>query len=288
MSQAEYYNVVGTHFFQTLGIPILAGRGFDAHDTATSTRVAMINQALARERFPGQNPIGKRFAVELDDNGHAPKEWIEIVGVCGDTRYSGLRTAPPPQYFVPFVQEHQVGSMTYAIRTDIEPMAIVPSLRRAVQEIDPNLPPNNDLRTQAQQIEAATQQERIFVALTSGFGVLALLLASVGIYGIMGCSVAQRTNEIGIRLALGAQRHQMRSMVLRESTILALTGAAIGVGAALLLTSGIKSMLYGIAPHDPLTVFAGVLLLLAVAVIASWIPANRAASVHPMDALRHE
>jgi predicted permease len=287
-SQAEYYNIVGTHFFETLGIPILAGRGFDARDTATSPRVAVINQALARQRFPNQNPIGKRFARELDDSGQRPREWIEIVGVCADTRYADLRTEPPPQYIVPLVQQDYVGSMTYAIRTGIEPMAMVPSLRRALQEVDPNLPPNNDLRTQEQQISAAMQQERVFVTLTSGFGLLALALASVGIYGIMAYSVTQRTNEFGIRLAMGARRTQMRTMILRESSLLALAGIVAGVAGALLFTRALRSMLYGVTPSDPLTVSCGVALLLAIALVASWIPAARAASVEPMEALRHE
>jgi predicted permease len=287
-TQGEYYNVVGTNFFQTLEVPILAGRGFDAGDTATSPKVGVINQALANKRFGNQNPIGKRFLTEWDDTGHAPKEWIEIVGVCGDTRYSDLRTPPPPQYFVPFVQERMIGTMTYAIRTGVDPMSVVPSLRRALQEVDPNLPPNNDLRTQEQQISAAMQQERVFVALTSGFGVLALALAAVGIYGIMAYSVTQRTNEIGIRLSLGARRAQMRSMVLRESSLLALAGIVFGVAGALLFTRAIRSMLYGITPTDPLTVVGGVALLLAIALLASWIPAARAASVEPMEALRHE
>ncbi len=288
MSQAEYNNVVGTRFFETMGIPILAGRGFDANDTATSPKVAVINQTLARQRFGKQNPIGKRFSINFYGDGHGPMNWIEIVGICGDTRYSDLRTPSPPQYFLPFVQQHETGAMTYMIRTEVDPMAVVPSLRQVLQQIDPNLPPNNDLRTQEQQINAAMQQERVFVALTSGFGLLALALASVGIYGIMAYSVTQRTNEIGIRLAMGARRTQMRAMVLRESSLLALAGIVAGVAGALLFTRAIRSMLYGVTPNDPLTVIAGVALLLAIALVASWIPAARAAGVEPMEALRHE
>ena len=250
-TQAESYNVVGTRFFETMGIPILAGRGFDARDTASSPKVAVINQALARQRFGKQNPIGKRFARDFDDKTQVPTEWIEIVGVCGDTRYSDLRTPPPPQYMIPFIQQREVGAMTYAIRTATDPMAVVPSLRQAVRQLDPNLPPNNDLRTQEQQIDAAMQQERIFVVLTSGFGVLALLLAAIGIYGIMAYSVNQRTNEFGIRLAMGARREQMRAMILRESSTLAMVGIAAGVGGALLFTRAIRSMLYGVSPERP-------------------------------------
>ena len=287
-TQAEYTNEVGAHFFETMGIPIFMGRGFDARDTATSPKVGIINQALARERFGNQNPIGKRFAKEWHEQDSKPKEWIEIVGVCGDTRYADLRTAPPPQYITPYVQETEVGPMTYAIRTNVDPLSIVPSLRQVLHQVDPNLPPNNDLRTQDQQIQAATQQERIFVALTSGFGILALALASVGIYGIMAYTVTQRANEIGIRLAMGAQRTQMRGMILRESSLLTLAGVAAGLATAMLLTRSISSLLYGVLPDDPLTVGGGALLLLLIALLASWIPAARAAGVDPIEALRHE
>jgi ABC-type antimicrobial peptide transport system permease subunit len=156
-----------------------------------------------------------------------------------------------------------------------------------VQSVDPDLP-IIDVRTQREQINATMQMERLFAALTAGFGVLALALACVGIYGIMAYSVANRRNEIGIRLALGAQPGQVRSMILRESTSLAVTGIVVGVVAALALTRLVKSMLYGIQPYDPATIAGGVLILLAVALAASWIPARRAAGVEPMEALRHE
>jgi len=285
---AEYYNVVGNNFFETLGIPIVAGRGFGLQDTATSSKVGIINQSLARERFPNQNPIGKRFAISTpESDGHSDREWVQILGICADTRYASLRAEQPPQFFLPFVQQSEVGAMNYAVRTAMKPDSILPTLRRAVQQIDPDLPLAN-IRTQDQQIDAAMQQERVFVAMTSGFGLLALALAAVGIYGIMAYSVARRTNEIGIRLALGAQQRQVSGMILRESTLIALTGIAAGLAAALVLTRAVKSMLYGIAPYDPLTLCGGATILLAVALAATWIPARRAASVNPIDALRNE
>jgi len=160
-------------------------------------------------------------------------------------------------------------------------------LRDVVQRQDRDLP-IIDIRTQQEQIDATMQQERMFAALTTGFGVLALALACVGIYGIMAYTVANRTNEIGIRLALGAEQGQVRAMILRESGWLAATGVLVGVGAALGLTRLVKSMLYGVQPWDPATMVAGALLLLVVALAASWIPARRAAAVQPMEALRHE
>jgi predicted permease len=273
---------VGNRFFETLGIPILAGRGFGPQDTATSAKVAVINQSLARTRFPHGNPVGQRFRLERDTG-----DWIEVVGICADTRYQNLREHNPPQFFVPYVQQTEVGGMTYIIRTKIAPEAIVPALRRAVTQIDSNLT-LEDVRSQREQIGESMRMERALAALIGSFGLLALALAAVGIYGIMAYSVANRKNEIGIRLALGAQPAQVRGMILRESTWLAVAGIVAGMGAALLLTRLVKSMLYGIEPYDPTTMTAGTLVLLAVALAASWIPARRAAGVQPMEALRHE
>ncbi|HEX4758853.1 MAG TPA: ABC transporter permease [Terracidiphilus sp.] len=290
-NQAEAYNVVGNQFFHTLDIPMLAGRGFGTEDTADSARVAVINRSLAQKRFPGQDPIGKRFVTsshDTDGNGlPLAQRAIEIVGICGDTRYADLRTAPPPQFFLPYVQQPSVGGLVYEIRTAMQAEAIVPAIRGVVRQIDPGLALLH-VRTQDQQVAADLEQERIFVTLTSGFGALALLLASVGIYGIMAYSVANRRNEIGIRLALGALPGQVQGMILRESTGLALVGIAVGLAAALGLTRLVKSMLYGIEPWDPTTLAGGVLILLAVALAAGWIPARRAAGVEPMEALRHE
>jgi predicted permease len=289
--QEEDYNVVGNRFFQTLHIPIISGRAFGDQDTATSPRVGIINQSMARTRFPGQNPVGKRFVTDAhDSDGHESilaKDSIEIVGICGDTRYMNLRTEPPPQFILPYVQQSEVGGMVYEIHTRMKPETILPALRQVVRQVDPDLPVVN-VRSQNQQIDADLQQERLFVTMTSGFGLLALALASVGIYGIMAYSVSQRTNEIGIRLALGAQPGQVRAMILRESTGLAVLGIVAGVSATLVLTRAVQSMLYGIQAWDPATMAGGVLILLVVALAASWIPARRAARVQPMTALRHE
>ncbi|HEV2484378.1 MAG TPA: ABC transporter permease [Terracidiphilus sp.] len=289
--QEEDYNLVGNQFFSTLKIPILAGRAFGPQDTANSPRVAVINESLARTRFHGQNPIGKRFVTDPHDADGSGvllgRNSIEIVGICGDTRYVDMRSEPPPQFFLPYVQQPSVSGMIYEIRTAMEAEAIVPGLREVVRQVDPDLALLH-IRTQNQQVTADLQQESTFVTLTSGFGLLALLLASVGIYGIMAYSVAIRRNEIGIRLALGAQPGQVRSMILRESTALAGVGIVAGLTAALALTRLVKSMLYGIQPYDPVTLTVGVFTLLAVALAASWIPARRAAAVQPMDALRHD
>ena len=289
--QEQYFNVVGSNFFSTMQIPILQGRGFGPQDTMTSTKVGIINQSLARQRFPGQDPVGKRFRTDThDSDGHAgatATDWIQIVGVCADTRYANLRDEPPPQFFLPYMQQPEAGGMTYNIRTKLSPEAMLPALRRAVHIQDGDLP-LVDVRTEEQQMQEDMQQERIFVTLTSGFGTLALALAAVGIYGVMAYSVAGRTNEIGIRLALGALPRQVLAMILREATWISLAGVAAGLGAALVLARGVKSMLYGLQPADPVSLLAGAALLIAVGLAASWLPARRAASVQPVEALRHE
>jgi predicted permease len=281
--QAEDMNLVGVNFFPTLGIPIVAGRGFGEQDTASSPKVGIINESLARKRFPNTNPIGKRFRADQDSQN----EWIQIVGICADNRYLNLRDDPPPQFFLPYIQQAEVRGMVYQVRTKLAPSALAPALRRVVQSLDRDLP-MTDMRTQREQIDATMKIERSFAVLTAGFGLLALAFACVGIYGVMAYSVAQRRNEIGIRLALGAQPGQVRGMILGESAWMAVAGIVAGLVAALLLTRLVKSMLFGIQPYDPGTLSAGVLLLLGIALAASWIPARRAAGMQPMEALRHD
>jgi predicted permease len=287
----EPFNAVGVHFFQTMKIPVVAGRSFGEQDTQTSPRVGVINQALAKARFPGQNPLGRTFSLAGHNRdghgGELSKDQVEIVGICADTLYSDLRETPPPQFFLPYVQQSQVGGMIYMIRTRVKPETVVPALRRAVRGVDPDLPLIN-IRTQDQQIETDLQQERLFMVLTSGFGVLALLLASVGIYGVMSYAVTQRTNEFGLRLALGATRGGLMAIVLGESWWISIAGIAAGLTTAFLLGQFVRSMLYGIAAYDPATLLSATALLLVVALGASLIPALRAARMNPLQALRAE
>ena len=282
---AQDDNAVGENFFSTMGIPIVAGRGFNAGDTATSPKVGVINQALAREVFPGSNPIGKTFRSTLREK---PAQTIQIVGICADTRYDSLRESPPPIFYQPYGQLADASDgMTYEIRTHVKSESLVPLLRSAVQSVDKNLP-LIDVHTQTEQIDDTIQQERILADLTASFGILALTLACIGIYGIMAYTVARRTNEIGIRLALGAQARQILVMVLGETSGLAIIGVASGLGAALLLTRFLDSMLFGLKPNDPATLVSAALLLFAAALLAGFIPARRASRVQPMQALRHE
>ncbi|HEY9126859.1 MAG TPA: ABC transporter permease, partial [Acidobacteriaceae bacterium] len=282
---AQYYNVVGDRFFSVMGIPILEGRAFNAEDTQDSARVGILNERMAKEQFPGVNPIGRYFHSD-------GKEAIRIVGICADTRYGDLRDEPPPQFFLPFSQQRRAnqrwsGTWTYEIRASGDPEALTPGLRNVVRRLDADLPLIN-IRTQQQQIESTMQTERTLVALTTCFGLLALILAAVGIYGVMAYSVAGRTNEIGVRLALGALPRQVLVMVMREAAVLLVAGTCVGLGSSLLLARLIRSMLYGISPNDPKVLILTAGLLSAVAFAASWIPARRAASIEPTEALRYE
>lgn len=286
--QSAWNNAVGSGFFHTMGIPILAGRDFNESDTASATKVGILSESLARKAFPGQNPIGKRFLANFHPSEGTPGDLIEVVGVCGDTRYWSLKQGPLGMFYQPYQQTPNLDfGATYEVRTSLSPASVAPSLRKAVQSIDPDLP-LQEIRTQQEQIDASMQQERIIAALTASFGVLALVLASVGVYGVMAYSVAQRTSEIGIRMALGALPREVLTMVLREATWIALVGITCGIGATLLSTRLVTSLLYGLHPNDPVILATSALLLALVGLVASWAPARRAAGVEPMQALRHE
>ncbi len=274
---AAHVNDVGQDFFTTMQIPILYGRSFNAGDTETAPKVGVVNQALVKEFFPNENPIGKTFN----------KEHFEIVGVCADAEYDSLRHPPPATFYIPYRQMDDAGGMTYEIRTHSNIASVLAGVRAAVQSIDKDLP-LVDVRTQTEQIDATMQQERIFATLTAGFGVLALILAGVGIYGLMAYNVARRTNEIGIRMALGAQRGVIGRMVLRETLMLVLVGVAIGVPVAWGLSRVIASQLFGLSPHDPLTLGFVVVILFGAGVLAGYVPSRRATHMDPMVALRHE
>ncbi|MGA2252096.1 ABC transporter permease, partial [Terracidiphilus sp.] len=246
----------------TMGIPIVAGRAFSSTDTETSSPVAVVNQRLAREFFPSNiNPIGRTFK-------HGDQH-MTIVGICGDAKYDSLSDDPPVTFYMPYRQQlNGKQSMTYEISTRMKPAAIVPALRNAVASVDKDVP-LLDVRTQQEQIDDTTREERIFASLTSGFGALALILACIGIY-------------------LGAQPGRVQRMVLREAWWMALIGVVAGLGAALAMGRLIASMLFGLKPWDPVTLGIAALLLVVVALAASWIPAQRAAGVEPIKALRHE
>ena len=278
-------NGVGQTFFETYRIPILYGRAFDSTDTANSPLVAVINQSLAHSVYPGIDPVGKTFFSQIRRD--RARSIYKIIGVSADAKYDALQDDPPPTFYTLYHQQKEEQFLTYTIKTQLSPAAILPALRNAVQSIDKDLP-LRDIRTQNQQIEASITQERLFAALTAAFGILALILACIGIYGIMAYDVARRTSEIGIRMALGARARQVLLMVLRESSWLAILGVAAGLAAAFALTRFVRTMLYGLQPTDPTTLISATLILLAIAIAAAYGPARRASRIDPMQALRHE
>lgn len=276
-------NGVGQDFFSTFHIGILQGRAFNAGDTESAPKVAVVNQSFVKEYFPNVNPIGRTIAAGGGDHSSI----LRIVGVCTDAKYYSLQEAAQATFYRPYEQIEGMTDPTFAIATRMKGTELLPSLRDAVQSVDRNLP-LLDVRTQDEQIAESLQQPRIFADLTGAFGVLALVLACIGIYGITAYSVSQRTNEIGIRMALGAEPGRMLRMVLSEASWLTLIGVVAGLGGALALGRVIANLLYGLKAWDPLTLAGSAVLLLAVALAAGWVPAHRAARVDPMQALRHE
>ncbi|MBA3322615.1 MAG: ABC transporter permease [Pyrinomonadaceae bacterium] len=274
---------VRENYLETMEIPLLLGRNLSAQDDERAPKVVVVNQTFARRFFPNGNPMGKRFGFSSDAAGQ-----VEIVGVAGDTKYTGLREEIRPTIYLPWQQElASVGSMTFEVRTASDPASFVPTMRQAVREVDSSLPLYN-ITTQVEQSEQSLTMERMFARLLSLFGLIALALAAVGLYGVMAWSVAQRTNEIGIRMALGAQSKDVLQLVIKRGMALAFIGVFVGLVASIALTRLLKSLLFGVSATDPLT-FAGVaLLLVAVALLACYVPARRATKVDPMIALRYE
>jgi len=245
----------------------------------------VINERFARTNFAGQNPLGRHIILSKDGR---PARDMEIVGVFKDARYADLRRAVPPVVFIPYNQGYpQRSAMTYALRTAGNPLAYANSVREIVRQADARLPVS-DLRTQKAEMESDMHQEITLADLCSALAVLALTIACVGLYGTMSYTVANRTNEIGIRMALGAERRNILMMVMRESLVRVTLGVALGIPAALAGTRVISSLLYGLKPDDPLTIIVSASIMLAVAAIAGYLPARRAARVDPMVALRYE
>ena len=275
------YYAVSPDYFRAMGIPLLRGRSFTEQDRAGAPRVAIINETLARRFFPDEDPIGKRIHVT---NG--PETFREIVGIVGDVRQYGLEREPPAQAYEPYLQEPFAG-MSLVVRAAADPANLSAAIRQEVFALDKDQPVAS-VRTLEEVLAASVAQRRFSMTLLGVFGGIALLLASVGIFGVMNYTVAQRTHEIGIRMALGAQRRDILRLVVGQGMTLTLVGVALGLVAAFAGTRLMASLLYGVSATDPLT-FTGVALLLAlVAFLACYLPARRAMKVDPMIALRYE
>ncbi|HVQ28057.1 MAG TPA: ABC transporter permease [Vicinamibacteria bacterium] len=280
---AEYVSV-SPDYFRVMGIPLVAGRAFDGHDIPASPRVSVISQALARLYFPGQDPLGKRLVFGFPPGTGGEER--EIVGIVGDVRAMDLGQAPGPMMYVPYAQAPFWGA-NLVVKSALSPASVAATIRREVRRLDKDLPVT-DVATMPDVLEASVAQPRFRTFLLGLFAAMALALAATGIFGVISYSVSCRTNEIGIRVALGASRAAILWMVLRETLILTFTGLAIGVPCALAATRLLEHMLFGVSASDPATLAGVALALSSVAVLAGYVPARRAMRVEAMVALRHD
>jgi predicted permease len=279
--------MTGPEFFTTIQIPLLRGRAIDERDRPGSPPVAVVNEAYVKTNFGDRNPLGQHIVIHR----RPPFENrdVEIVGVAKNARYGALTGDFPDVVYVPFNQSsyYPVDEMTFALRTSGDPLRFASTVREIVRQADPRVPVTN-VKTEAAQIDQTMNQEIIFARLCTGFAILALIIACIGLYGTTAYAVARRTGEIGIRVALGAQPDVVVWMVLREVLLLILVGLAISLPTALGTSKLVASFLYGIKPNDPLALTSAVLTLVAAALLAGWVPARKASRIDPMIALRHE
>jgi putative ABC transport system permease protein len=278
------WDMVNPQFFSTLGLTVKHGRALTDADRETAPLVAVINQTMARRYWPGENPVGRRFSRGDPDLN----VWVEIVGVVSDVRYPAdyARSEARPQIYESLWQR-PLGGTAVILRTAVPPESLSDPVRRAIAAIDPDLPVS-DLVTFERAVERELANYQLSARLLGGFAVLGLLLASLGIYGVVSYSVAQRTNELGIRLALGAQPADVLRMVVRQGMRPVLVGAVVGVLGALLLCLAIRGLLYGTSTLDPITYTVVLAVLVGAALLACYLPARRAAKVDPLVALRYE
>jgi predicted permease len=277
-------NIIGPDYFKTLETPVLLGREFTDADAAGAPKVGIINQAMARHFFGDENPIGHRFSIP---GWRGDSSWIEIVGVIQNAKYHNLREQAPPQAYVPFLQAPESGTTTIEVHAATEPAGLEAGVRRLIQQADSRLPVF-DAKTLTEQVDESLLEDRVMASFSTLFGLLALVLASVGLYGVMAHAVSRRTNEIGVRMALGAQPGSILAMVMRETLLLVVVGVAAGVPVALGTSRLVRSELYGLSPGDPITISLTALVMLAVAGLAGYLPARRATKVDPIVALRYE
>jgi putative ABC transport system permease protein len=279
-------HIIDRDYFRTLGIPLLSGRGFSLQDDAAGATPAVIVSArLAQQVFPGEDPIGRRIKPGIS-SGNSGEPMRVVVGVVGDVKAEGLGAPSIPESYVPYAQL-PFAPMSVVVRSHIASGNLVPTLTREVQSLDNTLPLLH-IKTLDEYVSDSIAGTRFETFLLGTFGVLAFLLTAVGLYGVISYTVAQRTREMGIRLALGADRNAILGMVVKKGTLLACAGALIGLAAAFLLTRLMASLLFGVGPTDPLTFLCVPLALITVAMLGSYVPARRAAKVDPMVALRYE
>lgn len=280
-SGTGYFNFVAPEYFTTLRTPILAGRDFDDRDTATARPVAIVNETLARKYFPGTGVIGKRLRI------HQRPVPVEIVGLVADATYESVKEVTPPTVFMPATQAPPSGAaQEFVLRTSGPPSVLIPSVQRVVREVNPSIP--LEFQTLAQQVDDSLVQERLLATLAGFFGGLAMLLAIIGLYGVLSYLVAQRQMEFGVRMALGARPGSILWLVMRDVLLVLTAGVAAGLAAALAFARVLRQLLFGLEPHDPATIATAVALLSAMAALAGYLPARRATRVDPIIALRAE
>jgi predicted permease len=277
------YVPVNAEFLATMQIPVLLGRGFEERDMS-SPKVAVVTEQFAKKFFAGENPVGRRIGL-----GSKRPADLEIIGVAKTTLYNSIKeTETPPVAYVPYTQDlGGLGRVHFELRTAGDPLALANAVRETVHRASAGVPVS-DISTQAARIDQTISQERTFAYLCACFAVLALVIACVGLYGTMAYAVARRTNEIGIRMALGAERRRIVWMVLREVFALGAAGLAMGLIVAQATSKFVGSFLFGVKPNDPRSTVASVIVLLSVAFLAGYVPAWRASRIDPMAALRHE
>jgi macrolide transport system ATP-binding/permease protein len=279
---------VGARFFRTMQIPILAGRDFDEHDRPATTAVTVINEKFAKSYFPGRNPLGEHVQLLQAGETQSVARDMEIVGVSRDARYGSLTKDIPPVAYILFDQAYpREDRAEYALRTAGDPLSYAAAVREIVRRVDPRIPVS-EIKTQVADIDETISQQIAFAKLCGAFAILALTIAGVGLYGSVSYSVARRTSEIGIRMALGSQRGKVIGMVLREVSLLAAAGLAVGIVAALATSKLVESFLYGIKGDDPFSLFTAALILLGACFLGAFTPAWRASRIDPTVALRHE
>jgi len=271
-------------FFSTMKIPILRGRDFSEKDESNAPKVAIVNAKFAKKYFGESNPIGRHIGM---GNDPGTKTDIEIVGVAGDTKYEDMRKPVPEEVYAPYAQLEFGLSMNVYLKAQRDPAAIFAPVRAVVRQIDPNVP-MYDMRTLIDQVDKSLVTERLMALLSAAFGGLATILAAMGLYGVMAYVVSRRTREIGIRMALGADRGVVVWLVMREVLLLAVAGVAIGLGSSWALTRLVESQLFEVAPSDPLTMAAATFGIAGVAMLAGYLPARRATGIDPTTALRFE
>lgn len=285
--RSAYNMLVGSDFLAVMGMPLVAGRDISERDTPSGVKTAVVNEAFVRKFFGGRGAIGKLFHTGRP-GGEDPDPPYEVVGVCKNAKFHSMKQEIPATVYLPYVQNSaRMHEATFEVRSAMPVGVLAGAVRAAVAEIDKNVPVA-ELRTQEEQIRLSLGMERMFAELVGGFGVLAALLAAIGLYGLMAYAVARRQAEIGIRLALGAGRFQVQWMVVRDSLVMTGVGLAVGIPAALGLSRLVKSSLYGVTPTDPASFVVAGMTMLAVAAAAAWLPARSAARVDPVQALRCE